>query len=185
MKAYVVTHVNQVGPAGIDCFYNVKSLRQIHVGMMFFYAQGIDNERVDTLERRDSLVGESLGIGDVAETVIENVTYNEQLAVHDRYRKNFSRANVEFFHWLDIVYVKCRHAGIGILDKTIRHTVAQVFGHVGLAVYWKLAMIAVWSQVIDTAKMVIVGMGDERSLDLPETVIGEHLVIEIGATVNQ
>jgi hypothetical protein len=80
--------------------------------------------------------------------------------------------------------VKLGHTGIWMFPETIRHSVAQILGHIGTTVYREITVFAIGPQVVYAADMVIMAVGQKRSVEMRRTE-PENLLSEIRAAVDE
>ena len=159
-----VAHVGYVGNSGLDFGYDVEGLLQRKVGVVFFEAEGVDDQGVDAADEFEGGVGYGLGVGYVGEVAHFEADYGEAV-VHYGEGHNVEVGNIEGLGG-DFGYVEGGHTGVGGFGEAVGHAVAQVAGHVGAAVNGEaVAHGAVGAEVVNAANVVVVAVGNEQGFE--------------------
>ena len=181
--ADAVAHVGYVGDSGFHFGNDVEGLLERQVGVVFLESQGVDDQGVDSADEFQGGVGDCFCVGDVGEVAHFEANDGEAM-VHDGQGHYVEVGNVEGFGGY-FGYVECGHAGVGGFGEAVGHAVAQVAGNVGSAVDGEsVAHCAVGPEVVNAANVVVVAVCNEQCFE-HRGALGEHLLAEVGAAVNE
>ena len=144
------------------------------MGDMLFFPECVYHEGVDSAEGFDGCVRHCFGVGDVGEGAdAESQDVNEIMI--DGEREDLVSANCKRNERLDDMVDEDRGSGIMMLRIAIRDAGAEVAVNVGLAVDVEAVGITVGSEVVDAADMVVVGVCNEKSVNVVDRVAQELL----------
>ena len=93
-------------------------------------------------------------------------------------------ANSKRLVGVDFVEPDCWYARIAVLGKAVRQHLEQSAAGYGVGIDVDFAKLAIGPDVVHTAHVVVVGVGNEDAIDAPEG-LGHNLLAEIGAAVNE
>ena len=153
-------------------------------------AQSVDHKQVGVAGVGGLAEGNALHVGDIDKRRRGRLdgsdaeTEDGDGTVHDAQRGHAKVADGERHVRFHLHEIDTRHAGIFVLHETVGHVVADVGGGAAVGVDVDVAEDAERSQVIHSPDVVIVGVGDEDAVNLPER-LGKHLLAEVGAAVDE
>ena len=182
MQAHVVAQMDEESTARRYAGYCGKRLRQRHVRNVFLDAKSVDNQCVYAANLVDCLVGDILGVGDICH-ISYFVAKDGQLLVHDPKRLDEHITDGERLE-SDGVEVELRHTRIGMLLETIWDAISQVVENIFLGIDVKAGGLAIGTQVVNTAHMVVVAVGNEQRIEFLRRC-PQNLLTEIGTTVDE
>ena len=148
-----------------------------------FVSQGVYDEGVDALYLLEGLGRHGLAVCDISETAYPEA-YDGQLEVENGQRRDLDAVDRKGLVATELVEVELRHTGVRMLAETVRHTVAEVFGHIGTAVNREIAVFAIWTQVVDAADVVVVAVGQQRGIEMRRAE-RQYLLPVIGTAVDE
>ena len=150
---------------------------------VFLYAQSVYHQRVHAAQGLHRLRRHLLAVGDVGERA-KTEADDGQTGVHHPQRHDDVAVDLERVERRQLVYVEGGHTGIEMLGKAVRHAVAQVAGHVGLAPDRERHGVAVRAQVVDAADVVVVAVRNQQSVEVWRS-LQQNLLPEVGAAVDE
>ena len=184
MEADVVGEVNEEGSLGTDASGETDGIIDEHVGMVFaLEAQGIDDERADSLKLLEALVGNGFHVGDVGE-IAEAIGENRHFPVHHLDGLPLDVADFLFFAGLDRMQIEPRNARIEFFGEAIRHRDAQRVGGSLVGIDVDVAENAETAQVVEAGHVVVVDVGEENAVELPKRQ-RHQLHPNVGAAVDE
>ena len=188
VEAYVVGGVDKERLAGMDLADEVQGFVKSLVGGMWLLAQGVDDERLDADELRQGLFGQAAEVGDVGQAIFPLPGEDGETGVVDYKRAPNHAAHFDGLAGGYVVEADVGHSRIFVFYKTIGYALALVTRteFVGIDVDGSLR--AVGAQVVESAHVVIVLMGEQYAADgLFAHRLGqvEHLLPEIRSAVEE
>ena len=114
----------------------------------------------------------------------ESETEYGQFAVHHLEGHDGDVANLEGLVRTYLVQLDGRHARIAVLSKAIRQHLQQSFLGYRVSIDVDFTKLAIGAQVVHASHVVIVGMGNEHTINLTEG-LWHDLLTEVGTAVNE
>lgn len=177
--------MGEVGMAGGDFGDDVEGFREREVGYVGFGTQGVYYKGVYAFYRVDGFCGYVFGIGDIRH-IADAETHDFEFVMVYRQGEDFYAVNVEWGERGDCMKGEVRYAGICFRSEGIGHAFAEVALNIGLAVDWKVnAVFAIGAQVVHSSHMVVMLVGNQQRRQVQVARHHQHLVIEIGAAVDE
>lgn len=188
VEAYVVGGVDEKGLAGMDLADEVQGFVESLVGGMWLPAQGVDDERLYADELRQGLFGQAAEVGDVGQAIFPLPGEDGETGVVDYKRAPNHAAHFDGLARSYVVETDVGHARIFVFHKTIGHALPLVAGTECVGVDVDGSLRAVGTQVVESAHVVIVFMGEQHGTDgLLAHRFGqaEHLLPEVRPAVEE
>ena len=183
MQPCMVAHVDEIcltrpHPMGYGYGIGNRLMRAMGLG-----SEAVDDERVYPLQCLQSSLGSCQHIGDKAQPTDTVAQYGE-LAVHNLQRHHLDTAYGDWRQGLYSVKVEPRHTGIEHLTEEIGQALAKMGAGEVIGKDVDIAKPAEWAQVVNSARMVVVLMGEQHTVDMVEWN-AQHLLTEVGTAINQ
>lgn len=182
VKSHSVAHVGEERLPRLGYRYNVKRLAEVHVGGMFFDTESVYDQNVEILYEFERFGGKVEAVGDVSHAPDAESAYVEPPVPYGDGRDFHAGGGKG--KTVDFVEGESGNSGIEVGGEAVGNAGAQIGRHVGLAVDGQVAAHAVaeGAQVVDSAHVVVVAVGEEHGVDAL-CAGAEHLLVEIGAAV--
>jgi hypothetical protein len=112
------------------------------------------------------------------------ITENGQVVVHDLKRGYTEVANLEGFMGKNLVELDGRNTWIAMLSKAVRQHFKHSLTGNGVGIDVDFAKLAIGSDIIQTAHMVVMSMSNQDAVNTSERM-RHDLLSEIGTTVDE
>ena len=107
-----------------------------------------------------------------------------KVVMHDLERRNLEVANGEGLVRMNFMKLDGGHARIAMLRKAIRQHFQHAFPGNGIGIDVDFTKLTIGTDIVHTAHVVVVGVGNQDAVDTPER-LWHDLLSEIGATVDE
>lgn len=165
MKTYIVRGVYKIGATSPYLAGKADGIVNELMAMVdAFEAQSVDHERVHSFQIRQLFVTDGFHIGDIDQWS-EAIAQYRQLVVHHFYGHDGDVANGERLVLLYGVEGQSRHTGIELRLKAIGHHGMDATHCLTVGIDIDALLEGVRTQVVYSAHMVVMAMGDENAVD--------------------
>lgn len=181
-----MAYVGEQSQTRLHFFNQCQSLLKRHVRPVLLMSQGVDYQDFRARYQAFGAVGHRETIGDVAEIADTESRDLQVVGVHDRY---WNRVKVEWFEPKRVpvyfVDVESWRTGIWMAAKAIWHALTDVASHFRAAIDRESTVaITIGSQIVESAKMVVVLVGDKQRCKLRASTC-QNLSPEVGPTIDE
>lgn len=184
MKSNVMVDMDEIGA---PCPYPASEAHGVvHelMGMMgLAEPQGIDHQGVGPFQIGQFRVGDGLHVGNVGQRT-DTVAQDGKLAMHHLERHDIEVTYLKTLMGSDVVQMDGGDAGVLVNGETIGNALMERAATDVVSVDIDVAETAIGAQVVHPSDMVVVGMGDEHSVNLPERLL-QKLLAEVGTAVDK
>lgn len=184
MGGDVVTHVDDIVGLVANLTGKCDGLVYGLMGSVGAVAQSVDHKQANAGKQFQSAGGNGSHVGDIGH-VANAVSKDGQLAVHHLQGGNLGMVHHDRFIGLKVVQLELGHAGILVFHQAIRQALAQMGCGIGIGIYGQGTGVAERSKVVNAAHMVVMLVGDEKGIKRSPEIEAQHLLAEIGRTVNE
>ena len=153
------------------------------VGVMGLLAQGVDNEGVAAFDIGNLTLVDGFHIGDVGQRT-DAVAQDRQVMVHDLEGNDVEVANAEGLVLVNLVELDGGNTWIAVLGKAVRQHLEHASAGYGVGIDIDFTKLAIGTDIVHAAHVVVVGVGDEDAVNLAEG-LRHDLLTEVGATVDE
>ena len=153
------------------------------VGVMGLLAQSVDDEGVTALNIGNLTLVNGFHVGDIDQRTDAVAKYG-QVVVHDLEGNDVEVANAENLVLVNLVKLDGGHAWIAVLGKAVRQHLEHALAGYGVGIDIDFAKLAIGTDIVHAAHVVIVGVGDENAVNLAKR-LRHDLLTEVGATVDE
>ena len=182
MGGDVVAHVDDVGGLVANLTGKCYGLPNGLMGSVGAVAQSVDHKQPDTGKQFQGAGRNGGHVSDIGH-VADAVSKDGQLAVHHLQGGYLGIVHQNRVIGLEIVQLELWHSGILVFHQTIRQTLAQMGGGIGVGIYGQGTAVTEWSQVVYAAHMVVMLVGNEKGIKRSPEIEAQHLLAEIGRAV--
>ena len=153
------------------------------VGVVGLLAQGVDNEGVAAFDIGNLTLVDGLHVGDVGQRS-DAVAQDGQVVVHHLEGNDVEVANAEGLVLVNLVELDGRNTRIAVLGKAVWQHLEHALTGNGVGIDIDFAKLAIGTDIVHAAHVVVVGVGDEDAVNLAEG-LRHDLLTEVGATVDE
>ena len=174
----------QIGLLGLQLRDEVESLGQAVVREVFFFAQGVQHQHLQSTQLLHLLGGNGIGVGDIGHRADAEAQHRQVLVHHIHRRDRHRVRDTELI--LHHMQVGLRETRVAVRLKDI--VIVTTYGMLGLGVEVDIHLAALHiverPYVVQPTYMVAVRMGDEDGVQMVHTV-AQHLLPEVGTDVDE
>lgn len=153
------------------------------MAVVWHFTEGIDDKHISTLKIREFSVVDGLHIGNVSKGTYA-IAKDRQVVVHHFNRHDVEVANSKRLVLVNLVQLDGRHARIAVFCKTVWQHLEHALTGYGVGIDVDFAKLAVRPDIVHSAHVVVVGMGDEYAVNLTER-LHHDLLAEVWTAVNE
>lgn len=180
----VVAHVREIDTTRLHQTHNVQGGINRHVRRMLLLSQRIHHKQLNALNQFESLLRNIFCVGDISNVAYSIAVYQQLAMPYGQWGDLNSTAVKGFVVNLKSVENGC--SGIGIFAEAVRHLLIQIVEHIAACKNGEMrrAVVAIRAKVVDAANVVVVGVGDDESIEVMVRR-PQHLRTEIRSAINQ
>ena len=183
VEADAVAHVGEIGLAGGDAVDDVEGGIEVHVGVVWLVAEGVDNEQGDALQALYLVIADFFAVGDICQWANAE-SQDGHLAMHDGDGLDLDALNHEGVGVVDSSAVEQGYSGVWILGETIWQSLTKAIDYILTGIDGEMAVETIGTQVVDAADVVVMDVCQQQGINM---VVGgtEHLLTEVGPAIDE
>lgn len=184
MQAYIVTGMNQIGLSGPYPLGETDGIVDKLMGVVgLVEAQGIHHEQLRPRQIRHLALVDGLHIGNISQSP-DAETQDRQLTMHHLEGHDLQIADMERLMRIYLMEPDGRDTRITVFYKTVGQHLQHRFLGQRVSINVDFPELAIGSDVVHTSHVIVMAMGDQYTVDLPEG-LWKDLLPEVGATVDE
>ena len=184
VEADVVTHVNEKGARGTDAAGEGDGIIHQLVGVMgFVETEGIDHEKFGTLEIGIFGLLDGFHVCDIGQ-FSDAIAEDGQFAVHHLDGEDVQVTDLQGFVGVDLMESDGGNARVSVFCEAVGQHLQHALAGDGIGIDIDLTKLTVGADIVHASHMVVMTVGDEDTIDLPEG-LWQDLLTEVRSTVDE
>ena len=116
--------------------------------------------------------------------MLDAIAEDGQVVVHNLEGRDAEVANLEGLMGMNLMQLDGGHARIAVLGKAVGQHLQHALAGYGVGIDVNFAKLTVGAHVVESAHVVVVGMGDEYAVDTAKW-LRHDLLAEVGPAVDE
>ncbi len=184
METGSVAQVYDVGFGGAKGLAEGNGFGDGLVGVVFAEAEAVHDEEAYALKKGKLGGGHGFHVRDIGH-VTDAVAQDGKLSVKDLQGGDGKVAHGEAVVGLNAVQLQLGDAGIDVAQETIGQALLKVGGRIVVGIEGQKVAVAEGTEVVYAPNMIVVLVGDEAGINLAGHANAQHLLTEVGTTVDE